>query len=71
MAWVGDGAVWSACWASSRFPVVLQQGPGVCVIMELERLQVRALWFGSATGRFYIGSNLRYCLPYLNIEAVG
>lgn len=52
-------------WLSSR-------GWSVCVSMELEwRLQVRALWFGSATGRFYIGPNLRYCLPYLNIEAVG
>lgn len=46
-------------------------GAGVCVSMELEWLQVRALWFGSATGRFYIGPNLRYCLPYLNIETVG
>lgn len=70
MAWVGDGALWSASWASSRLRVALQQGLG-CVSIELEWLQVRALWFGSATGRFYIGPNLRYCLPYLNIETVG
>lgn len=51
MAWDGDGAVWSASWASSRLRVALQQGLG-CVSMELEWLPMRALWFGSATAGF-------------------